>query len=1026
MAAAVVVAALILGAEVSWAAAAGAEGSPKELPPFTQYQIRVTLDDTHHTLAGTEVITYTNRTNEALNELYFLLTGNADREPNPYIYGLWTQTGYPNGFDPGWTKVKRVTLLAGTHSPVAAQAVVQAGVQPEVQASKSDDTTSVSFTLEPTERSFQRYSLADGMLRVPLPRPLAPGKSVRVLIDFESKFPERRLEPAVFNGLYDWRFGWFPVERARDEGRWHDGMKFVPGLFDVELTVPADFVVASGADVQEEVVKSPNAADGPNADGPNADGEGVATSSGATTAVATKTYRLIGESAGRLSMPLVMGRKFEVLAGKSGEIPIIVYYQYGAGQMANKLLSMAQDILADYSKRFGPYLYGRLVITENSTLGAGMAVDGLVTLTESVWRNWNPANDASTNRTLEWFLAHEIGHQWWGIGVRADMLDENWLSEAFAEYLAHSYMDQKYEAGGAKLVDPESRNPDAVLLRLLTGNPTLREMMEERPYLDAVRSGIDEAPVKKAEDYRYMNSYSTTVYNKGYLILRGAEGIVGREKMDEALRAFFERHGGGDPVDVATFVREVSAKTGVDLDPYFAQWLRQDGAVDFAVDGFTTREGEGGKWLTTVRVRNNGSFRMPATVEVTTADGSTARVVWDGGEKALPARMEKASGTPAKPATGEVVIETNARAVRAAIDPDRYTLDVDRLNNFSPRKIKWAPYDANPIDAYVVRFVPGIMPVEQPDSFLPELRPWIGVGAKRRDDWSWDVYASLERGGAWTKYNLQLVKGVEGTVRLSNAATGFGRVRVDGYNRLFAEAGTGFRVWTPVDVGTPGGYLERGLIGEVAGGRDVGADGAPRYYGRARVLRDLTTQFGWGGVTGAKAATDGSVVVDGLGTGYVGLGKNLIAALSVAGGQVVAGDALADDRPGDTFRGYGDKAAGVGGAAFASVDVNYPLARNLNIGTPNTLVLDGVEARVFGEVGSSWDAKPAQLSWDVVRNGIKADAGAEVVLGLSLSESIPLGLRVGYAHRVIGGDPGQLGRFYFGLGLWFDRMLMGN
>lgn len=962
-------------------------------PPFTTYQIKATLDDTRHTLSGTEVVTYTNRGEEPLNELYFLLAANAEREPNPYIYRLWNDVGYPNGFDSGWTRVTRVALLPKPLSDSEPLDVAMAKMGSVVGAE-------TSFTLEPAGRSLAKYSRADGLLRVPLPEPLTAGESVRLVIDFETRFPERRSEPAVFDGLYVWRFGWFPTERAREQDRWDDGMRYVPGFFDMELTVPADFVVASGADIQEEVAPEP---------GRSPEGRG-----------ATKTYRLIGKSAGRLSMPLVMGRKLEVLAGKFGDTPILVYYQYGSDRMANKILSMAKEILADYSLHYGQYLYDRLVITENSTLGAGMAADGLVTLTEAVWRYWDPTGDAAMNRLLEWFLAHEIGHQWWGIGVRADFLDENWLSEAFAEYLAQGYMDRKYASDGARLVDPDNKRADAVLLRLLTGNPPLREMLEERPYLGAVQAGVDEAPVKRAEEYKFFNSYATTIYNKGYLILRGVEGIIGREKMEAVLRGFFEKHGGGDPVDVTTFVKEASETAGIDLEPYFAQWLYQDGTVDFAVDGFSSRQetvqndngegasGAGERWITTVKVRNNGSFRMPAAVEVTTADGSTETVVWSG-----------------QAAAGEVTVTTQARVIKVAIDPERLTPDVDRVNNFFPKQIEWALLDANPLDAYVVRFGPGVVMVEQPGSLVPAPELGVGVGGRDRDDWSWDIYATLEPGSTWN--NMIIAKGAQGKVRLGSSATGYGQARFDGQNRLFAEVGTDFRIWTPVDVGLVGGYVEPALTGLLAGGRDFGTDGNPRYYGRVQVARDMTTKLGWAGDAGVKAASDGSVIVHGAANGYVGIVKNLVASITLAANQVVAGTASAGDRPSYILRGFeGAGGASSGGALFASVDVNYPLARNLNLKASDGLVFDGVEARVFGEIGSSWSTTLSTLNWrDIVGEGLKADAGAELVLGVVLDNSAPLGLRFGYAHQLVGGDIHQFGRTYFEVGMWLDRALMG-
>ena len=53
----------------------------------------------------------------------------------------------------------------------------------------------------------------------------------------------------------------------------------------------------------------------------------------------------------------------------------------------------------------------------------------------SRWRN-DPASFASYP---EFFLAHEVAHQWWGQAVGWRNYHEQWLSEGFAQYFAALY-----------------------------------------------------------------------------------------------------------------------------------------------------------------------------------------------------------------------------------------------------------------------------------------------------------------------------------------------------------------------------------------------------------------------------------------------------------------------------------------------------------------------------------------------------------------------------------------------------------
>ena len=55
--------------------------------------------------------------------------------------------------------------------------------------------------------------------------------------------------------------------------------------------------------------------------------------------------------------------------------------------------------------------------------------------TQLVWRN----DPASFNNFPDFFLAHEVAHQWWGQAVGWQNYHEQWLSEGFAQYFAALY-----------------------------------------------------------------------------------------------------------------------------------------------------------------------------------------------------------------------------------------------------------------------------------------------------------------------------------------------------------------------------------------------------------------------------------------------------------------------------------------------------------------------------------------------------------------------------------------------------------
>jgi hypothetical protein len=55
--------------------------------------------------------------------------------------------------------------------------------------------------------------------------------------------------------------------------------------------------------------------------------------------------------------------------------------------------------------------------------------------TQLVWRN----DPAAFNNFPEFFIAHEIAHQWWGQAIGWRNYHEQWISEGFAQYFAAMY-----------------------------------------------------------------------------------------------------------------------------------------------------------------------------------------------------------------------------------------------------------------------------------------------------------------------------------------------------------------------------------------------------------------------------------------------------------------------------------------------------------------------------------------------------------------------------------------------------------
>lgn len=635
---------------------------------LTRYDVRVTLDPTTQTLVGSERVEYYNDTGEALDEVVFCLLGNWGAEPNPYLHPALLDSQYVAGFDPTWTRIRRVT---------------------------DGDGRPLDHRLEPLPPAIQTYSLDDGILVVELPATLAPGERTALDIEFETKFARAlTLDTCVYRDTYVWRFGWNPI--AVPGSVTVGGFVLPAADYRVELTAPAEYRVIGGADRQVE----------------------------RETVAGLTTYELTNDRPAR-SVPLVIGTDIESVSSTWNGVEIEAAYLPGGESFARLALSYVGEILAAHSERFGPFGYRRLVLIENPAPGFyGLAADGMILVGSSLVQLKDMPALGVYDRLVEYLLAHEAAHLWWGIGIGTDFDAENWISEGFAEYLSIGYFEAKYGAFEPNLLSHLGEGLIEDLVRSEYGYLNLRQHFSEAPYVDLLRLDFDEAIVKLLTDVEYLNGQTVRIYNKGYLVLRALESVIGRESL-QAVLVEANAAWRGRTLTVEAFRKLAEDVSGDDLAGFFDDWLYGDARVDFAVDGFDTVESESG-YTTTIRLRREGAV-LPVEIRATLADGSTVDRLWH-----------------AASTEGKVTVESEAPVVRVHVDPDEMLPDANRFNNHAPRRIlvdhpfrlEDAPAIGRPLDAYVIDVSP------------------VGISGGFRNDHLWSLTAvpHVEEDSTFTEF----------------------------------------------------------------------------------------------------------------------------------------------------------------------------------------------------------------------------------------------------------------------------------
>ncbi len=150
----------------------------------------------------------------------------------------------------------------------------------------------------------------------------------------------------------------------------------------------------------------------------------------------------------------------------------------------------------------------------------------------------------------EFFLAHEMAHQWWGQAVGWRNYHEQWLSEGFSQYFAALYAEYRY------------------------GDEVFGEMLRQLRKWAIDRS--DQGPVYLGYRLGHIRNQPTVfralVYNKGAAVLHMLRRLVGDDAFLRGLRRFYVG-ARFSKVGTEDFRAAMEAETGRPLERFFQRWI---------------------------------------------------------------------------------------------------------------------------------------------------------------------------------------------------------------------------------------------------------------------------------------------------------------------------------------------------------------------------------------------------------------------------------------------------------------------
>jgi aminopeptidase N len=294
-------------------------------------------------------------------------------------------------------------------------------------------------------------------------------------------------------------------------------------------------------------------------------------------------------------------------------------------------ISEALDIMRFYASEFGPPPYPTLNLAlVESRIPGGHSPPGMIVVSvrSALLRGGLRDDPASFPDVPDFFIAHELAHQWWGHGVAGQNYHERWISEAFAQYAA------------------------ALWVRHRRGEDAFRDMLA-RMGRWAIRYA-DKGPIYLGHRLGHIEGdpqiYRAVVYDKGAYVLHMLRQIVGEPAFRAAGMALQKENRfqkiGTDDVRAA-----LEAASRLDLGPYFQEWVYGTSVPELRLA--TRSRPEAGGYRTEVTIVGSGlpgpmplelAVSHPAGKEVRTVHMGTTGGSWTVDTPGLPRRVEVNAG----------------------------------------------------------------------------------------------------------------------------------------------------------------------------------------------------------------------------------------------------------------------------------------------------------------------------------------------------------------------------------------------
>ncbi len=231
------------------------------------------------------------------------------------------------------------------------------------------------------------------------------------------------------------------------------------------------------------------------------------------------------------SFALILASGLKSASRTTGKTTVISYFRPGSERLGSRLLNLSIVALETFSRTFGSYDWPTLQVVEFGLPASFSGIDlpGIVILAQAYYLDFESpqsqlpgivrSQSDIIKAALDFTLAHEIGHQWWGGMAGSDPQRVPFLDESLAHFSA-IYL--------AEVVDgPEAAA--AIVEQQVRGTYFTYRMF----------GGTDVEVDRSLREIRSRLQYAAIAQSKGAFFLLSMRRQLGDQKFFAALRKYF-------------------------------------------------------------------------------------------------------------------------------------------------------------------------------------------------------------------------------------------------------------------------------------------------------------------------------------------------------------------------------------------------------------------------------------------------------------------------------------------------------